>query len=116
MAGAHRFKPTFFWQGVFIVLPVAVLALVGLASLRRDALTAERDARERAAQNVRSLAEVLPNAVNEEIHRFIVLQNEWTMMLSLASQPDVTSAPAGQLDARIADWERDYAPFKLAER
>jgi hypothetical protein len=33
--GSNR-KPTFFWQAVLIVLPVAVLAEVGLFSLRQD--------------------------------------------------------------------------------
>src|SRR5208283_3745134 len=41
-------KPTFFWQAVLILLPVAVLAVIGWESLRQDAILAEHDARERA--------------------------------------------------------------------
>jgi signal transduction histidine kinase len=41
-------KPTFFWQGMLILLPVAVLAVIGWASLRQDKILAEHDARERA--------------------------------------------------------------------
>jgi signal transduction histidine kinase len=41
-------KPTFFWQGMLILLPVAVLAAIGRASLRQDKILAEHDARERA--------------------------------------------------------------------
>ena len=41
-------KPTFFWQGMLILLPVAVLATIGWASLRQDKILAEHDARERA--------------------------------------------------------------------
>ena len=41
-------KPTFFWQGMLILLPVAVLAAIGWASLRQDKILAEHDARERA--------------------------------------------------------------------
>ncbi len=49
MAGPHTSrKPTFFWQGMLILLPVAVLAAIGWASLRQDKLLAEHDARERA--------------------------------------------------------------------
>jgi len=51
-----RRKPAFFWQGVFIMLPVAVLAVVSLISLRQDEQAAENDARNRAAANVQSLA------------------------------------------------------------
>ena len=41
-------KPTFFWQGMLILLPVAVLAAIGWVSLRQDKILAEHDARERA--------------------------------------------------------------------
>ena len=41
-------KPTFLWQGVLILLPVAVLAVIGLASLRQDKILARHDAAERA--------------------------------------------------------------------
>ncbi len=49
MAGTRaQRKPTFLWQAVLILLPVAVLAIVGAASLRQDRLLAEREAAERA--------------------------------------------------------------------
>jgi signal transduction histidine kinase len=41
-------KPTFLWQGLLIILPVAVLAVLGLLSLRQDRRLAEREAAERA--------------------------------------------------------------------
>jgi hypothetical protein len=41
-------KPTFFWQGLLILLPVAVLAVVGVISLRQDKILARHDAAERA--------------------------------------------------------------------
>src|SRR5208283_1110202 len=41
-------KPTFFWQAILILLPVAVLAAIGWTSLRQDKILAEHDARERA--------------------------------------------------------------------
>ncbi|HWD92730.1 MAG TPA: ATP-binding protein [Verrucomicrobiae bacterium] len=41
-------KPVFYWQAVLILLPVAVLAVIGWASLRQDKILAEHDARERA--------------------------------------------------------------------
>ena len=37
-------RPSFFWQGLMILLPVAVLAVVGLYSLRQDAQAAEQAA------------------------------------------------------------------------
>ena len=41
-------KPTFFWQGLLIVLPVVVLAALGGVSLRQDRLLAQHEAAERA--------------------------------------------------------------------
>ena len=41
-------QPTFFWQGLLIVLPVVVLAEVGLWSLRQDKILAQHEAAERA--------------------------------------------------------------------
>ncbi|MBI3852004.1 MAG: hypothetical protein HY298_17235 [Verrucomicrobia bacterium] len=41
-------KPTFLWQGLLIVLPVVVLAAVGIFSLRQDKILAQHEATERA--------------------------------------------------------------------
>ena len=41
-------RPTFFWQAALILLPVAVLAVMGWYSLRQDKILAEHDAKERA--------------------------------------------------------------------
>lgn len=41
-------KPAFFWQGLLILLPVAVLVAVGLWTLREDRAAMERDVRLRA--------------------------------------------------------------------
>jgi len=76
-----------FWQGVLIMLPVSVLGIVSLASLRRDEQAAEQDARQRAAENVQSLARAMRSIVNDELHQFLTLQNVWTMELRSSSQP-----------------------------
>ncbi len=54
--------PPFFWQAVFILLPVAVMAGLGLYSLRQDRLLAEQEAR----QNGQVLAEQLAQAISIE--------------------------------------------------
>src|SRR5579864_9484591 len=41
-------KPTFLWQGLLIVLPVTVLAVLGAWSLRQDKVLAQHEATERA--------------------------------------------------------------------
>jgi signal transduction histidine kinase len=46
--GFSNRKPTFIWQALLIVLPVALLATVGFLSLRQDKLLAEHEAAQRA--------------------------------------------------------------------
>lgn len=50
-------KPTFVWQGVFILLPAFLLSALGLYSLRKDRLLVESEARTRAQHLADDLAE-----------------------------------------------------------
>jgi signal transduction histidine kinase len=93
-------RPSFFWQGVLILLPVAVLAVVGLVSLRQEERVADIDARRRAAQSAESLARAVRSFVNDELRRFFALQNDWMN---------------GLHPAEIEIWERDYPGLKLAD-
>ena len=43
-----RRQPRFLWQGLLIMLPVAVLAAVGLLALRQDRQLVRHEAAERA--------------------------------------------------------------------
>lgn len=52
-------KPTFFWQGLLIVLPVLLLAGVGIVSLWKDRETVTLDARRAAEQYGEQLAAFL---------------------------------------------------------
>src|SRR5256885_449434 len=45
---ATKRTPTFFWQGLLIILPVILLAGVGFFSLRQDKFLAKHEASERA--------------------------------------------------------------------
>jgi signal transduction histidine kinase/tetratricopeptide (TPR) repeat protein len=105
MTGARQpSKPSFLWQAVLILLPVAVLAVIGWASLRQDKILAENDAK-RHAQAIAD--QLLPT-----------LRSELIVSLSDKSSSDV----AFQID----DWgrlvfppPRDLAPkpnpFPVAE-
>ena len=48
-------KPTFLWQGVLILLPVASLAIASLWTLRLDRAEVQREARQRAGEVIDSL-------------------------------------------------------------
>src|ERR1039458_1782290 len=51
--------PLFFWQAVFILLPVAGLAGFGLYSLRQDRMLAEQEARESGEILAQRLAQAI---------------------------------------------------------
>ncbi len=102
-------RPSFFWQGLMIILPVAVLAVVGLFSLRQDEQAAEQAARKRAAENVQSLARAIADMAGEELQHYLGLQNGWMMGLGPAN-----TFPDKDFEAGIAKWERTYPGLKLA--
>ena len=107
---------SFFWQGALILLPVIVLAIVGLASMVRDEVSAEQDARSRAAQNVQSLARAMRSTVDDEIQRYLTLQNVWMIGLRSAGQPAVSSEfPDAKSKADIEKWERDFPGLKFTD-
>ena len=112
---SHR-TPAFFWQGASIVLPVIILAVVSLISLRQDERAAENDARERAATDAQNLSHAIRSSVDEELPRFLTLQNVWMLGLYEAGQADISSVfPDAKLQADIASWERDYPGLKFSE-
>jgi signal transduction histidine kinase len=94
--GQFKARPaSFFWQGLLILLPVGVLALVGFLALRNDRLLAEAQARQQAREIACDLAEVLwteLTATNEGPGR------PWSFRLDqaghLAVPPPVPGAPA----------------------
>ncbi len=107
-------RPRFFWQGVLILLPVAVLAMVSLISLRRDERVAEQDARNRAAENAQSLARAVRLSVNDELHRFVKLQNDWTSFIGYQHGASMASLD-GKLRADTEKWKQDYPALRLTE-
>ncbi|HXR06651.1 MAG TPA: HAMP domain-containing sensor histidine kinase [Candidatus Acidoferrum sp.] len=107
-------RPSFFRQGLMIVLPVTVLAVVGLFSLRQDEQAAEQAARKRAAEDAQSLARAISGVAGEELQQFLTLQNVCMIDLNVESQPSASMSPDKDLQAGIANWERAYPGFRLA--
>lgn len=58
--------PSFYWRGVLIVVPVLVLTVLGLISLRQDRVLAEAQARERARELAEELAQIVLTALAEQ--------------------------------------------------
>ena len=109
-------QPTFFWQGLLILLPVALLAFFGLASLKRDARAAEQEERRRAAQAVQALAQAVRSSVSEDLERYLIAQNEWMLEMYSASQPAIIiKFPDEILKTALAKWEQNYPDLKVAD-
>ena len=107
-------RPKFFWQAVWILLPVAVLVVVSLISLKQDERAAEQDARQRAAENVQSLALALRAPVDMELQRFLTLQQVWIIELRAAGQSSsVIKSTDLASSADIEKWERDFPGFNF---
>ena len=56
-------RPSFFWQGLLIVLPVVALVAVGVFSLRQDKLLAQQEAAARAQAIADDLAPLIWNEI-----------------------------------------------------
>ncbi len=104
------------------MLPVAVLAILSFASLRQDEQVAEKDARNRAAASVQSLARVIGSKIDDEIRQFLILQNVWSIDLRIATQPSIvwSNRAAGVMlpssnIAGVQEWEEKHPGLKLAE-
>jgi signal transduction histidine kinase len=90
-------NPTFFWQGLLLVLPLLVLSAVGLVALRQDKKLAQQEASERA----QSIADqLLPVLWNELVDTNITSASGNVFELNengdLIYPPPVQSTPAPQ--------------------
>ena len=109
-------RPSFFWQGLMILLPVLVLAVVGLFSLRQDEQAAEQAARKRAAENAQGLARAMSVTAGDQFRNYYRLQYDWVQEMRMTVPPTMirkqlvtmTSFPDEELKARIAQWEKAY--------
>jgi signal transduction histidine kinase/tetratricopeptide (TPR) repeat protein len=96
MAGKPS-KPTFLWQAVLILLPVAILAAIGWISLRQDKALAEQDARQRAQAIADQLlptlqTELLAPPANQSSNDITIQVDDWGRLVS-PPPCDPTPAP-----------------------
>src|SRR5712672_546770 len=100
-------KPTFLWQGALIVLPVVVLAAVGLVSLRQDRILAELEAKARAQTIADDLAEQIWSTLTTQTNREELPSFEVDRAGQLIFPPPLPLAPTPQLfDLRTLNTEQ----------
>ncbi|HEY1660972.1 MAG TPA: HAMP domain-containing sensor histidine kinase [Verrucomicrobiae bacterium] len=74
-------KPKFFWQGVMILLPVALMAGFGFWAILRQHNDVEQDARQRANEIVQALPKEFGRLVANELIQFDGQKGGWFMYL-----------------------------------
>jgi signal transduction histidine kinase len=85
-------KPSFFWQGVLIVLPVLVLSVIGIYSLKLERQRAMQEATEQAQRFAEEFAAAYEQELtNSEAQETIVLEVD--SALNLISPPPLSPVP-----------------------
>ncbi|HTD86261.1 MAG TPA: hypothetical protein VK850_06760, partial [Candidatus Binatia bacterium] len=117
--GSNR-KPTFFWQAVLIVLPVAVLAAVGLFSLRQDKVLAEQEAREQAQAIAWPLAHECAARLRTEIDQFAEVSSRRQDLIALTAGMLQRGPGEGASDKSLKDqdavlrWQQLHPEIQLS--
>jgi signal transduction histidine kinase len=102
--------PSFLWQGLLILLPVAALALLGLSAIQRDRAAVREDVRRRAHEILALMSDGLGRSVAERLTRFDGFSQEWI---------DYTRSAAGLTNFTRAvltatEWEAKLKPWRSA--
>jgi signal transduction histidine kinase len=103
-------KPSFLWQGILILLPVAVLTALGLYSLRQDRLLAEQDAKELGATTALRLAQAVGGTeMDQQLRDYrnanFALHANWTGDLGLTLRRGV-SKDGDAASQQIKAWQQ----------
>ena len=117
--GGKASKPSFLWQGLPVLLPVAIMAIVALLAIARDRAVVEAEARQRAEEIGRELQLSLERQWAPEMNRFTALsflahenldhQGRWPGNRSNAD------AVSTNLSTVLATWRFDYPALTLDE-
>ncbi len=112
--------PSFLWQGLLILLPVAALAIVGLSAITRDRAAVQEDARRRAHEILAQMSEGLGRAAAEQLTRFDPLARNWhsLTLAKLKTWPggELTDGPDPRLqadvEASLKSWHAVFPDLK----
>lgn len=109
-------KPTFLWQGLLILLPVAVLVGFSLFALRRDRLLAEKEAQQAAAISAQQLQRAVSDAMAAELEAYreasLHFENLRNARLELMHYAQGSEAPKAEL-ASLQGWQTRHPEFDL---
>jgi signal transduction histidine kinase len=98
-------KPTFFWQGLLIILPVVMMSVIGLVAVRRDRAAVEAEAQRGAGQLVSQLAFVLTNSLPTQLAAYDRFSDVWYgYQWELTRKPQL-STPSENYASELAQWQ-----------
>ena len=92
MNTARSTPPRFLWQGLLILLPVAVLAVVGFVSIQQDRALAQHEAKERA----QALADECASALWAQLTNETTIASFKHHVFQIDEQGRVTFPPGGR--------------------
>ncbi|HZR16360.1 MAG TPA: ATP-binding protein [Verrucomicrobiae bacterium] len=101
-------KPTFFWQGLLIILPVAVMSAVGLLAIRRDRAAVEEEARRGADQLVNQLALALANRVPSQLAAYDHFSDAWYKYHWELARGPRSSRQTEAYSTQLREWQSTY--------
>ena len=89
-------KPTFFWQGALILLPLILLVGVGFYFLRQDELLAKAEAKERAQRYADELERKIAGslaALSDEVHGYRTLNQAGVPTFVVSTNGELIAPP-----------------------
>jgi signal transduction histidine kinase len=108
-------RPGFFWQGMLIVLPVLVMAIVAVTAIRNDRVSVEREARQLGAATATSLAQAIAQEVGQQLEEYrevnLNFNNQRAAILSLGPTNAASSQSIIEL---IEAWQKSNPHLDLA--
>ncbi|MGA2863374.1 MAG: HAMP domain-containing sensor histidine kinase [Verrucomicrobiota bacterium] len=130
MRARAKREPAFFWQGLLILLPVAVMAAIGLRAILRDKAAVEQQARQRAVEILEQLAPELGRRVGEELADFELMGCYWfeqererlerlqrgNVMVAGSERRPLNLRRLGEpYESRLAKWQGAYPDLRAEE-
>lgn len=90
MAARKQHKPSFFWQGVLILLPVTLMSVFGFWAILRQRNAVEQDTQQRADEIIQSLPSEFGRMFASQLTFYDASKNGWFSYLqrALAAWPD----------------------------
>ncbi len=108
-------RPGFFWQGLFIQLPMVVMAGIALAALVQDRVTAEREAQRRAEGLLQQVSVGFERAMGLQLSRLVLDADGWYSQLWTRQHLTEAELWPGSEQRRQAEQERQILADAYAE-